>query len=268
MRLSLPTLATFLLTSLVVSGCQTETDKSLVTASTEAPASQTVQPESAEAIEGTRDEVAAGSGDNETVAVNVADPQGKADGDGYVPPEPGTILTFRNNWNSLPPMITYRVDGIVNVADEEYLKMTAISGMGEKVTAYYKAGNFALKGYRDAGNKPMLSYNPVEERYRFPMKPGDKWVSAWRSYDHRQEKQFKGGGVVQVVSNETIKLPAGEFETVKVRLPVAREMPSGMTHFVWFAPELGVTVKEQIGNGTMNWTQILEKVVLPADKAS
>jgi hypothetical protein len=32
---------------------------------------------------------------------------------------------------------------------------------------------------------------------------------------------------------------------------------------VWFSPQLGVTVKEQIGNGSMNWTQILEKVQLP-----
>ena len=57
-----------------------------------------------------------------------------------------------------------------------------------------------------------------------------------------------------------IGLNASMIRTLNIKLPSPPDMPRGMTHYVWFAPELGVTVKEQIGNGAMNWTQILEKV--------
>lgn len=184
--------------------------------------------------------------------------------DAYVPPKTGTVFTWRNNWSTLPPVISYRVDGVVTAGDRQYLKMTAIGGLKEKISAFYDTGNFALKGYRDAKDKAMVTFKPVEERYRFPLKPGDKWVTQWESYDHRERKETKGGGVVEVVRFETLKLPAGEFRAVKVKLPTPPDMPAGMTHFVWFSPELGVTVKEQISNGSMNWTQVLEKVSIPA----
>ena len=57
-----------------------------------------------------------------------------------------------------------------------------------------------------------------------------------------------------------IGLNASMIRTLNIKLPSPPDMPRGMTHYVWFAPDLGVTVKEQIGNGAMNWTQILEKV--------
>ena len=182
----------------------------------------------------------------------------------YVAPKPGTILTWRNNWSTLPPVVSYQISGVVKLGGHEYLKMTAVGGLKEKISAFYDTANFALKGDRDPGDKAMVTYKPVEERYRFPLKQGARWVTAWESYDHRKKEETKGGGVVEVVRFETLKLPAGEFRAVKVKLPTPPGMPAGMTHFIWFAPELGVTVKEQIGNGSMNWTQILESVKLPA----
>jgi hypothetical protein len=181
----------------------------------------------------------------------------------YVPPKTGTILTWRNNWSTLPPVISYKVAGVVTLGDKQYLKMTSVGGLSEAVNAYYDTSNFALKGYRDARDKAMVTYKPVEERYRFPMKPGDKWVTAWKSYDHRKKEETDGGGVVQVMGMEMIKLPAGTFRAVRVKMPIGPGLPKGMQHYLWFSPELGVTVKEQIGNGSMNWTQVLEKVQLP-----
>lgn len=185
-------------------------------------------------------------------------------GETYVPPAPGTVFTWRNNWSSLPPVISYKVAGLVKAGDVEYLQMTSVGGIKETVHAYYDTRNFALKGYRDTKDHAILTYKPVEERYRFPLKAGERWVTAWKSFDHRTKKEISGGGVVEVIGLETIDLPAGSFQAFKVRMPTAPDMPKGMNHFVWFAPKLGVTVKEQIGNGTMNWTQILEKVELPS----
>jgi hypothetical protein len=181
----------------------------------------------------------------------------------YVPPKPGTVLTFRNNWATLPPVIRYRIDGVVTAGESSYVKMTSTGGLKEPVSAFYDTSNYGFKGYRGPDGKPLLTYKPVEERYRFPMKAGDQWITQWKSFDHRKQAQTNGGGVVKVVGMETVEVPAGRFRAMKVRLPVARDMPAGMTHHVWFAPELGVTVKEHIGNGSLNWTQVLEKVETP-----
>ncbi len=182
----------------------------------------------------------------------------------YVPPQTGSVFTWRNNWATLPPVVSYRVDGVVSGGEQKYVKMTAVSGLKEKISAFYETTGFGLKGYRDAKDKAVVTFKPVEERYRFPMKPGDKWVTKWESYDHRKKSETSGGGLVEVLRFEKLKLPAGEFDTVKVKLPTPPDMPAGLTHFIWFAPQLGVTVKEQISNGSMNWTQVLEKVSLPA----
>lgn len=181
----------------------------------------------------------------------------------YVPPQTGTVFTWRNNWSSLPPVVSYRVSGVVTVGETEYVKFTSVAGMKNTVHAYYDTGSFALKGYRDGDDRALVTYKPVEERYRFPMKAGDQWVTAWRSLDHKEERETKGGGVVKVVAIETVKLPAGEFRAAKVQLPLPRDAAPGMRHLVWFAPDLGITVKEQITSGSMNWTQILEKIEKP-----
>jgi hypothetical protein len=262
--------------SLALAACQTKSDSALEavsgkeTAAVDAAAATDAAAEEGTQTEGTEtgeNNAAAEAGASTGAAVaRAAEVPAVSDSNviaAYRAPEKGTLLTFRNNWASLPPVITYRVDGTVSLGKAKYLKMTAIRGMGEKISAYYDAGNFALKGYRDEKDKAVVTYSPVEERYRFPMKPGDRWVSAWRSRDHRKEKDFKGGGVVTVVGFENLELPSGTFRTVKIKLPSPPDMPRGMMHHVWFAPEVGVTVKEQIGNGSMNWTQILEKLQSP-----
>ena len=180
----------------------------------------------------------------------------------YVAPKPGTRFTWRNNWESLPPRITYRVDEPVTIGGREYVKLTAVEGMGEELHAYYDAQNYSLKGYRDSQNKAVVTYKPVEQRYRFPLKPGDRWITEWRSKDHRKDKVQSGGGVVRVIGFEELSLPAGRYRTVKLSMPLPRGM-ANMRHFIWFSPKLGVTVKEQVTNGRLNWTQLLESVEMP-----
>ena len=184
----------------------------------------------------------------------------------YQPPEKGTVFTWRNNWSTLPPVISYVADGTFSMGERTYVRFKSVKGMEQTTFAYYDAGNFSLKGYRDAKDKALTTFKPAEERYRFPMKAGDKWVMQWKMKDHGSGKVSEGGGVVTVIGIEELKLPAGVFQTMKVKLPTPPNLPSQMTHYVWYSPELGVTVKEQIGNGKMTWSQILEKVE-PAAKS-
>ena len=129
--------------------------------------------------------------------------------------------------------------------------------------AFYDTRTFSLKGYRDKSDRAIVTFKPPEQRYRFPMAPGDKWVTSWKSIDHKSDRVTSGGGVVKVLRWETLKLPAGEFRALKVRMPVQRNAPKGLTHHAWFSPELGITIKEEIGGGSLNWSQVLEKVEQP-----
>lgn len=181
----------------------------------------------------------------------------------YSPPPTGTVFTWRNNWATLPPVISYKVAGPVKVKDALYIKFISTEGPREPVSAYYDLKNFNLKAYRSADNKPITSWQPMEQRYRFPLKAGDKWVTTWKSKDHKKDIVTSGSGTVEVIGLETLNLPAGKIQAVKVKMPVQAGAPKGMQHFVWFAPALGVTAKEQITSGPLNWTQILEKVTFP-----
>lgn len=182
----------------------------------------------------------------------------------YVAPKKGTIFTWRNNWASLPEIIAYRADGVVKFGNKKYVKFTSTRGLKKNTHAYYDVTNFSLKGYRDAKNSALVTYKPAEQRYKFPMKPGDKWVTSWESMDYTKKQVTKGGGVVKVIKFEKMKIGAVEYGVVKVKMPLQRGAPRGMTHYVWFSPKLGITIKEQIGSGAMNWTQVLESVKYPS----
>ncbi len=181
----------------------------------------------------------------------------------YVAPKVGTVFTWRNNWANLPEIISYRVAGVQKIGGKEYVKFASVKGLKGTTYAYYNTEDFSLKGYRDKKDKALVTYKPVEQRYRFPMAPGDKWLTQWKSLDHKTQHVTAGGGVVQVIRMETLELPAGTFKAMKVKMPVQKHAPRGLTHHAWFSPELGITIKEEIGGGILNWTQVLEKVEYP-----
>jgi len=181
----------------------------------------------------------------------------------YVPPKKGTVFTWHNNWANLPKIISYKVAGTLSKGGTEYVKFSSVEGFKNTTHAYYDTKNFGLKGYRDKSDNAVITFKPVEQRYRFPMAPGDKWLTQWKQIDHKTDRVTSGGGVVHVMRWETLNLPAGKFRTLKVKMPVQKSAPKGLTHFAWFSPELGVTVKEEIGGGILNWSQVLEKVKRP-----
>lgn len=231
----------------------------IVTASTETaePETNPIQDEAAES-----DQAEASAPAMKTAALKTDTGSPVKDGviTHYQAPEKGTVFTWRNNWSTLPPVISYVADGTASMGDKTYVRFKSVKGLDQTTFAYYDTGNFSLKGYRNAADKALTTFKPAEERYRFPMKAGDKWVMQWKMKDHRSGKVSEGGGIVTVIGIERLKLPAGVFEAMKVKLPTPPGLPRQMIHYVWFSPELGITVKEQIGNGRMTWSQILEKV--------
>lgn len=255
--------ASSLIAALLISGCQTPESASLSKNQTDDLSVASVDPANADDLTdfdnlgeaGSTTGIQVAAADDTTTPRSISNEVKE-----YTAPPKGTVFTWRNNWASLPPVISLKFIGTEKLGKNSYAKFTSMGGLKKGTTAYYNVEDFSLKGYRDAKNKALVSYHPVEQRYRFPMKPGDKWVTAWKSKDHKENKITSGGGVVTVIGFENLKLKAGNYRAIKLKMPLQRDAPKGMKHHVWFSPELGVTVKEQIGSGTMIWTQELEKV--------
>jgi len=254
---------------LMVASCQTQTASlSQLEAAAGAPRKESLELPPSGVVAKAEEAGPSGEGPDTSLVTGSV---GKTEGDAgkpatevverYEPPKAGTVLAWRNNWASLPPLITYKVDGSVKIGNADYIKFTSVAGLKRTTHAYYTADGYALKGYRDAADKALVTFKPVEERYRFPMKPGDKWVAQWKSFDHEKKQESRGGGVVEVIGFETLDLAFGKVRALKVRLPVQSNEP--IRHHVWFAPSLGVTVKETITNGKGVWSQVLEDVRQP-----
>ena len=141
--------------------------------------------------------------------------------------------------------------------------MNAIDGTGNGTQTFYDLNSANLLGHKDKNGKPVVVFPLVEERLRFPMKPGDKWVTNWKSVDRSNQKTTKGGGVVKVVGVENLPVAGKRLKTMKINLPLPRGLGRGITHHIWYSPKLGVVVREQISNRTFTWVKELENVKFP-----
>lgn len=181
----------------------------------------------------------------------------------YRPPKVGTVFGWRNNWASLEPKLVYRVASVNDkFGDRPVMRFDAIEGTGKGAKTYYDLQNSNLVGHKDKSGSPLVTYQKVENRLKFPMRPGDKWVANWKFLDHKSNKTQKGGGVVNVIGVEMLSTDAGRFKTMKIRLPLPPSAGRGMRHHIWYSPKLGVIVREQISNSTFSWVKVIERVEL------
>ncbi|MFK5979011.1 MAG: hypothetical protein QM488_09020 [Rhizobiaceae bacterium] len=181
----------------------------------------------------------------------------------YRPPKVGTVFGWRNNWASLEPKLVYRVASLNDKFDgKPAIRFEAIEGTGKGAKTYYDLQNSNLVGHKDKSGKPLVTYQKVENRLKFPMRPGDKWVANWQYLDHNSNKVQKGGGVVNVIGVELLSTDAGRFKTMKIRLPLPASAGRGMRHHIWYSPKLGIIVREQISNNTFSWVKVIERVEL------
>ncbi len=182
----------------------------------------------------------------------------------YRPPKAGTVFYWKNNWNSLPPKLVQRVSAQdVEFAGKKAIAMESIEETGNSTTAFYDVTTSNMLGHKDKNGKPVLVFSKVEERLRFPMKPGDQWVTNWKTKDYSTGKTTSGGGIVKVVGPEKLKVAGNMLKTMKIQLPVPKNTGRGMKHFIWYSPKFGIVVREQVANGTFVWLKQLEKVKLP-----
>lgn len=182
----------------------------------------------------------------------------------YRPPKVGTVFYWKNNWNSLPKKLTQKVTSIdSSFSGQPAIELDAIDGTGADARTYLDVKSANLLGHKDKNGKPVVVFPKVEERLRFPMKPGDKWLTSWKSVDRSTQKVTQGGGVVKVLGVEKLPVAGKKLKAMKIQLPLPRELARSMKHYIWYSPKFGIVVREQISNGTFVWLKELENVKLP-----
>lgn len=147
--------------------------------------------------------------------------------------------------------LRYRVDK----ADAEGVTVTVtpgkLAGVVEHTELYTKEGNWLRRPLDSHGQKVEYVFSQAYPAYVFPLDPGKAW-------SERVEARVAGEPGVRsvrvdgrVIGTERIRVPAGEFDTVKVQRNVypgdARPMKqeTKIRQVDWYAPALGMPVRSE-----------------------
>ena len=112
----------------------------------------------------------------------------------------------------------------------------------ESTELYARDGNWLR---RPAPNLHTFAYSPAYPAFAFPLTPGKTWNSRVTATDPATGQNFRVTIQATVVGWERVKVPAGEFDTLKVQrnvyvdylLPNVRG-PSVAREIEWYAPAL------------------------------
>lgn len=105
---------------------------------------------------------------------------------------------------------------------------------------------------RPATNMQTFAYTPAYEAFAFPLMPGKTWRSRVTATDPADGRRFPVRIAGAVLGWERIKVPAGEFDTIKVRRDVFVDYwehnvrgQSVIEEFEWYAPAVKQAVRRE-----------------------
>jgi len=94
-------------------------------------------------------------------------------------------------------------------------------------------------------------FEPAWIRYKYPMATGDSWSQSIRNPDTQPGPYGPMQSKVTVGGYEKVSTPAGTYNAIKLRYFLRLDdetfwhMPTEADYYVWYAPELGVLVREE-----------------------
>ena len=94
-------------------------------------------------------------------------------------------------------------------------------------------------------------FEPPLVRYRYPLAAGDQWTQRVRDADAPPGPYGPIERWTTVGGYERVQTPAGTFDAIRLRVMMRLDdetfwrSPTECNYFVWYAPELGVTVREE-----------------------
>ena len=168
---------------------------------------------------------------------------------------PAPKLTVGDTW-------TYRVRDAYTGLDRGTESFTVDQTTGTQVvlSASLPSGEVQTQVYdsqlnwlkRPATNLQEFSYSPAYPAFEFPLIPGKTWTSRITATDPADGKRYPLRVDGSVVGWERIKVPAGEFDAIKVQRYVyfgywvpAERGPSEIIEYEWYAPAVKQSVRRE-----------------------
>lgn len=147
--------------------------------------------------------------------------------------------------------VRYRVDRVDAESITVAVTPDSAAAGSERTEVFTKEGNWLRRPMESHGQKVEYLFSSAYPAYVFPLEPGKSWsarVNATVSGATRVRSVRVDG---KVLGTERIRVPAGEFDTVKVRRLV---YPGDAEHLLaetkiveidWYAPALGRSVRTE-----------------------
>jgi hypothetical protein len=114
---------------------------------------------------------------------------------------------------------------------------------------------------RPATNLPVFEYSPVYPAFNFPLLPGKTWQGRLGATDPTDGRRFPVLVQAKVLGWERVKVPAGEFDAIKVQRIVyfnywiqGLRGRSEITELEWYAPAIKQSVRRE--TNSRYWSEL------------
>jgi len=156
---------------------------------------------------------------------------------------------------------TYRVrDGYTGLdRGTERYRVDQVAG-GSVTVAHERAGTEDIQIYdgnwnwlrRPATNMQPFNYSPAYQAFDFPLTPGKQWHSLLTATDPADGRRFPVHVNGKVIGWERVKVPAGEFDAIKIVRGVyvdywqlSTRGSSQIAEVEWYAPAVKQSVRRE-----------------------
>jgi len=162
---------------------------------------------------------------------------------------PGSVWHYAvtDGFTRLPrTTIEYRIDNI----HADALTVQVVTGGANQSTELYTRDWNWLR--RPATNMQLFEYNPAYRAFDFPLVAGKKWSYRGTATDPADHRSFPVRIDAEVLGWERVRVPAGEFDAVKVRRHVILDYwlqgvrgQSVILETDWYAPSLNQVARRE-----------------------
>lgn len=153
--------------------------------------------------------------------------------------------------NETRGQVSYRI----NEVDAERVVMavtTESPGLSIATTAVYTPdGNWLRHPLTNRDQPVDYEFAPAYPAYQFPLEPGKAWSVRVNAVNQATGENHSVRIDATVIGNERIRVPAGEFDTIKIKRTVyagdaevyRRLTETTISELEWYAPSLGRAVR-------------------------
>jgi hypothetical protein len=157
--------------------------------------------------------------------------------------------SVRDGFTNLP---RGTVEYVVKAVDANTATVEVHADQRVSTELYTRSGNWLR---RPATNMQVFVYSPAYEAFAFPLAPGKTWKTRSTATDPADGRRFPVRIHGTVLGWERVRVPAGEFDALKVQRYVYLDYwqhsvrgQSVMREYEWYAPALKQVVKREMSS--------------------